>query len=144
MSWQDRGLPTETSHRIYFADSRALEFIPSESVRLVVTSPPYPMIEMWDDCFAAQNGDIRKAIDGFDGRTAFRLMHLELDKVWNQVHRILKHGGLACINVGDATRTSLLRARVRRSARDPVAENHQRAKQVHGFRHVAAGGLRDA
>jgi DNA modification methylase len=63
------------------------------------------MIKMWDDCFAALNADIRQAIDGFDGRTAFRLMHMELDKVWSQVHRVLKDGGLACINIGDATRT---------------------------------------
>ena len=95
----------ETLHRIHFADSRALDFIPSESVGLVVTSPPYPMIEMWDDCFAAQSNDIRRALDELDGRTAFRQMHKELDKVWNHVYRVLVNGGAACINIGDATRT---------------------------------------
>ena len=29
-----------------------------ESINLVVTSPPYPMVEMWDDIFAMQNKEI--------------------------------------------------------------------------------------
>jgi DNA modification methylase len=40
-----------------------------------------------------------------DGKTAFELMHKELDKVWKEVYRVLKEGGFACINIGDATRT---------------------------------------
>jgi DNA modification methylase len=32
-------------------------------------------------------------------------MHKDLDRVWNEVYRILKNGGIACINIGDATRT---------------------------------------
>lgn len=32
-------IPTE--HRIHVDDSRSLEFVPDESVHLVVTSPPY-------------------------------------------------------------------------------------------------------
>ncbi len=95
----------QTSHKIYFTDSRELGFIDSGSVGLVVTSPPYPMIEMWDECFKARNKDIRAAVDDCDGRTAFELMHKELDKVWSHVHRVLVDGGIACINIGDATRT---------------------------------------
>ncbi|MFB6188714.1 MAG: site-specific DNA-methyltransferase, partial [Halapricum sp.] len=38
----------ETTHRIVTGDARSLD-LPSDSVDLVVTSPPYPMIEMWDD-----------------------------------------------------------------------------------------------
>jgi DNA modification methylase len=94
-----------TSHTIHFADSRELDFIDSGSVGLVVTSPPYPMIEMWDDCFKAQNKDVQTAIDDGDGCAAFSLMHDELDKVWSHVHRVLLNGGIACINIGDATRT---------------------------------------
>ena len=95
----------QTSHKIHFADSRELGFIASGSVGLIVTSPPYPMIEMWDDCFKAQSKDIRTAIDDCDGRTAFTLMHKELDKVWSHVYRVLIDGGIASINIGDATRT---------------------------------------
>jgi DNA modification methylase len=32
-------------------------------------------------------------------------MHGILDAVWNEVYRVLKNGGIACINIGDATRT---------------------------------------
>ncbi len=79
--------------------------VDSESVDLVVTSPPYPMIEMWDEMFVAQNQAISKALSKGKGPDAFELMHKELDSVWNEVHRILKKGGIACINIGDATRT---------------------------------------
>ncbi len=32
-------------------------------------------------------------------------MHKILDKVWAEVYRVVKEGGFACINIGDATRT---------------------------------------
>ena len=38
----------ETQHALHFADARKMEAVASGSVDLVVTSPPYPMIEMWD------------------------------------------------------------------------------------------------
>jgi len=70
----------------------------------MVTSPPYPMIEMWDNIFSRQNPAIEKALGNKDGNKAFELMHRELDKVWKEVYRVLKKGGFACINIGDATR----------------------------------------
>jgi len=82
-----------------------MDAIESESVDLIVTSPPYPMIEMWDAMFAAQNAEISKALGQGDGSLAFELMHRELDAVWHEVWRILKPGGTACINIGDAART---------------------------------------
>jgi modification methylase len=93
-----------TSHNVHFADSRNLSMLEDASVDLVVTSPPYPMIEMWDSCFAGMNPDIRKSLKNEDGRGAFELMHGELDLVWAEVARVLKQGGVACINIGDATR----------------------------------------
>ena len=62
------------------------------------------MIEMWDGIFSEQNPCIRYALKQNDGDTAFGLMHQELDKVWGEVFRVLKKGGFACINIGDATR----------------------------------------
>jgi DNA modification methylase len=32
-------------------------------------------------------------------------MHRQLDRVWDEVNRVLINGGIACINIGDATRT---------------------------------------
>ena len=65
----------KTIHKIIFQDAQDLKEIASESVDLVVTSPPYPMIEMWDASFGDQNIEIRKALDGGYGKLAHALMH---------------------------------------------------------------------
>ena len=95
----------KTAHKIYFENSKNMGVIPSASVHLVVTSPPYPMIKMWDDMFSDKNRNLATAMDKDDGLQAFELMHRELDPVWNEIYRILIDGGIACINIGDATRT---------------------------------------
>lgn len=94
----------ESNHRINIGDSRDMTELDDDSVELVVTSPPYPMIEMWDELFSNLNPDIEDKINSGDGQTAFELMHDELDKVWTEVERVLVDGGIACINIGDATR----------------------------------------
>ena len=94
----------KTIHKIIFQDAQNLKEIASESVDLVVTSPPYPMIEMWDGSFSNQNPEIQKALDRGYGKQAYALMHEILDSVWNEVFRVLKDGRFACINIGDATR----------------------------------------
>lgn len=92
-------------HIIYFNAAQKMSQISDNSIDMIVTSPPYPMIEMWDDIFAAQNSDIRAAFKKNKPRTAFELMHKELDKVWSECWRVLKEGAFMCINIGDATRT---------------------------------------
>lgn len=82
-----------------------MEELDDDSVDLVVTSPPYPMIEMWDDLFKSMNEEIQFAIQAKDGKRAFNLMHQELNKTWKDCARIIQPGGLACINIGDATRS---------------------------------------
>ena len=94
----------ETNHKIFFKDSSDMSEIQSNSIDLMITSPPYPMIEMWDILFSSFNDEIKKALEREDGERAFNLMHEELNKVWSEVARVLKLGGLACINIGDATR----------------------------------------
>lgn len=94
----------KTTHKIIYEDAREMKDIKSNSVDLMVTSPPYPMIEMWDKMFAEQNQEISKAIKEHNGDLAFELMHKELDKVWKETYRVLRDGGIACINIGDATR----------------------------------------
>ena len=95
----------KTLQTLFFKDSKNMKEIQSSSVDLIVTSPPYPMIEMWDDLFSQQNDSIRKAISHHEGTKAFELMHKQLDPVWHEAYRVLKPGGFACINIGDATRT---------------------------------------
>jgi len=95
----------KTIHKVLFKNAQDMEEVPDESVDLMVTSPPYPMIAMWDDIFSEQNPAIGEMLRKEDGCGAFELMHKELDKAWTQVFRVLKNGGFACINIGDATRT---------------------------------------
>lgn len=64
--------------------------IESNSVALVVTSPPYPMISKWDNLF---------------GTIDFELQHKQLDATWIECYRIITAGGIICINIGDATRS---------------------------------------
>ncbi|ERH06864.1 MAG: DNA modification methylase [Halonotius sp. J07HN4] len=95
----------ETLHRVVIDDARGLDGLADNSVELVVTSPPYPMIEMWDELFADLDPMIGDALDRGDGDAAFERMHAVLDSVWASLDRVLVDGGIACINVGDATRT---------------------------------------
>lgn len=94
----------DTVHKIYFAASQHMECLEDCSIDLIVTSPPYPMIEMWDNIMSQQNEEIRLALR-VNPSCAFELMHKELDKVWHECYRLLKNGGLMCVNIGDATRT---------------------------------------
>jgi len=95
----------QTRHRVIYGNAGSMQAIRSESVDLVVTSPPYPMIAMWDEMFSHQSPDVGRALKIQDGFSAFEAMHRVLDPVWGEVNRVLKTGGFVCINVGDATRT---------------------------------------
>ncbi|MCF7803929.1 MAG: site-specific DNA-methyltransferase [Candidatus Marinimicrobia bacterium] len=94
-----------TTHTLHFTDARSLDGIDDKSIQLIVTSPPYPMIEMWDEIFAKMNPEIGAALSNEEGSRAFDLMHGELEKVWTECTRVLSPGGMLCINIGDATRT---------------------------------------
>ena len=91
-------------HRIFFESSNKMDAVEDGSVDLVVTSPPYPMIEMWDQQFSQINPKIKECLERNEGINAFELMHQELDKTWNEIYRVLKDGAIICINIGDATR----------------------------------------
>ena len=75
-----------------------------DSAALVVTSPPYPMIAMWDAEFAGQSEGVREALEEEEGEAAFEAMHGVLDGVWRECRRVLVPGGFACVNIGDAAR----------------------------------------
>jgi len=95
----------KTEHKSIFSDSRYMKELSDESIDLMVTSPPYPMIEMWDDMFSQQSSSVKNKLSKGDGFGAFESMHKILDATWTEVYRVLKPGGFACINIGDATRT---------------------------------------
>lgn len=93
-----------TTHNIYIGASQQMYLTQDNSIDLVVTSPPYPMIEMWDIIMGEQNPIILTSLQTYPD-TAFELMHEELDKVWRECFRVIKPGGFLCLNIGDATRT---------------------------------------
>ncbi len=80
----------ETAHRIHEGDARDLSFIPSESVHLVVTSPPYWTLKEYEP-----HQDQLGAIADYESFLQ------ELDKVWREAVRVLAPGGRICCVVGD-------------------------------------------
>ena len=94
-----------TTHKLFFKDARNMEHVEDQSIDLVITSPPYPMIEMWDEQFCGMNPVIKANFDCGDYNGAFEAMHQILDGVWSELWRVMKEGAFACINIGDATRT---------------------------------------
>ncbi len=94
----------KTEHILYFKNSNEMKEINSNTIDLIVTSPPYPMIEMWDEIFISANHKIKEYIKNGKGFKAFQLMHEELNNTWRECFRVLNEGGLICINIGDATR----------------------------------------
>lgn len=94
----------KTDHFIHFQNAAKMRRIADRSIDLVVTSPPYPMIAMWDEVFIRQDSGIDPVLKAGDGPRAFEMMHRVLEPVWGEVCRVLKPGGFACINIGDAVR----------------------------------------
>lgn len=87
----ERRLPQiPTRHHLFNADSRVLDFIPADSVHLVLTSPPYWTLKEYRD-----HPDQLGSVEGYETFLA------ELEKVWEGCYRALVPGGrLVCV-VGD-------------------------------------------
>jgi|WetSurMetagenome_2_1015567.scaffolds.fasta_scaffold205810_2 modification methylase len=101
----------QTYHKIIIGNSQEMPEIADGSVQLMVTSPPYPMVNMWDDLFCRADQKLAKLwakleVDGQEEtvRQIYDAMHIYLAKVWDETYRVLVEGGIACINIGDATR----------------------------------------
>lgn len=81
-----------TRHELIQADARDLRFLRSESVHLVVTSPPYfnlkPYASAAGGCQLGRVDDYEAFLD-------------ELDRVWRECARILVPGGRICCVIGD-------------------------------------------
>ena len=99
------------------------------SVQLMVTSPPYPMIAMWDEMFAKGDpriADLFKELaadgNGETVRQIYSAMHAYLAKVWQETYRTLVEGGIACVNIGDATRSI--------NGKFQIFPNHSRITEV--------------
>ncbi len=81
-----------TRHEMIVGDARDLGAIPTESVHLVVTSPPYFNLKPYSsDAGGRQLGRI-------DDYEAFLD---ELDRAWRECERVLVPGGRICCVIGD-------------------------------------------
>lgn len=94
-----------TTHSVITSNSNNMSQLENGSINLIVTSPPYPMIEMWDEMFSEQDPSIKTCLENGDGMSAYNKMHEILYSVWKECDRVLKDNGFVCINIGDATRT---------------------------------------
>lgn len=94
-----------TTHRLLLGDARQLQGVETASVQLIVTSPPYPMVQMWDEVFRALSPASGEALDAGQGMVCFEAQHQALDAVWAECARVLADGGFLCVNIGDATRS---------------------------------------
>src|SRR4030095_201827 len=90
--YQERDIDdrSSTSHKLHRGDARELDWIPDESIHLVITSPPYWTLKKYND-HPGQLGDIANYETFMD----------ELDKVWRHCHRALVLGGRIVCVVGD-------------------------------------------
>jgi len=82
--------------------------IGEKSIQLVVTSPPYPMIEMWDGLFSMKDPAVKELIRSDveeEIAEAYDRMHLILYPVIRECYRVLIEGGICCVNIGDAVRS---------------------------------------
>ncbi|MFW5995405.1 MAG: DNA-methyltransferase [Spirochaetia bacterium] len=104
VNWYRIRTQMKTTHTIRYENATAIAGLPADSVELVVTSPPYPMIEMWDGVFSSQDDRIGEALAREHGADSFGYMHEVLDGVWSECFRALVPGGFMCVNIGDATR----------------------------------------
>lgn len=102
----------QTEHKIIIGNSQRMTELADSSVHLMVTSPPYPMIKMWDTPFAKTDPAIAELWQELTAACKeetvtqiYERMHKALAEVWREVYRALIDGGIACINIGDATRT---------------------------------------
>ena len=78
-------------HRVILGDARQIPELESESVHLVVTSPPYANLKAYEAGNLEQLGDI----PDYDQFVE------ELDKVWAECYRVLVPGGRICCVAGD-------------------------------------------
>ncbi len=79
-----------TVHQLHKGDARELQWIPDNSVHLVVTSPPYWTLKKYND----YEGQLGGVID-------YEEFMNELNKVWEHCYRVLVEGGRVVCVVGD-------------------------------------------
>lgn len=80
-------MPDEYDFKVRWKSSEDMAEVGRGEVDLVVTSPPYPLVEQWDEF-----GNYHEQHE---------MIHSVLQECW----RVLREGGIMCVNIGDATRS---------------------------------------
>jgi len=83
-------IPPENLDRIFCKSAECMAEIPDHSVHLMVTSPPYNVGKVYDENLTLTD------------------YLASLQRVWQEVHRVLVPGGRACINVANLGRKPYL------------------------------------
>jgi len=83
-----RRIPTR--HHLYLRDARQMDFVESESVHLILCSPPYWTLKQ----YRMSDGQLGYIND-------YEVFLAELDKIWSHCYRALVPGGRLIIVVGD-------------------------------------------
>ena len=86
IEYKETSIPENIINKIFSNSSEAMDEVPSESVHLVVTSPPYNVGKDYDSNF-----------------TLKEYLNL-LNTIWKEVKRVLVPGGRVCINVANLGR----------------------------------------
>ena len=86
VAYEENPLPPEYLNQIFCKSSEEMAELPDNSVHLMVTSPPYNVGKDYD------------ADHTLEEYLAF------LQRVWQEVHRVLVPGGRACINIANLGR----------------------------------------
>ncbi len=80
----------KTKHVLNLGDARSLDWIESETIHLIVTSPPYWTLKKYNE-HPGQLGAVAQYGEFLD----------EMDQVWAECARVLIPGGRLCCVVGD-------------------------------------------
>ena len=86
IKYEEAPIPEEFIDKIFCKSSESMEELPTNSVHLMVTSPPYNVGKEYDENLT------------FEEYRSF------LKRVWEEVHRVLVPGGRACINIANLGR----------------------------------------
>lgn len=86
VKYEETPIPLEFIDRIFCKSSESMEELPTNSVHLMVTSPPYNVGKEYDEALTLEE---------------YREF---LVRVWKEVHRVLVPGGRACINIANLGR----------------------------------------
>lgn len=112
-----------TEHEFYLHDSRDMSALADQSVHLAVTSPPYWTLKR----YPKRKGQLGSIED-------YEVFLGELDKVWQQILRLLTPGGRLVVIVGDVC---LARRSYGRHAVFPLHASIQEHCRALGFDNLA-------